>query len=102
MKTVGELLNASHVSMRDDFEITVPAIDTLVEILQSVPGVYGARMTGGGFGGCCVALAPNSATQAIIDAVETLYPQKTCCYYATVYRCHASDGAGERILEPIS
>lgn len=102
MHTVGTLLNASHVSMRDDFEITVPAIDTLVEILQNIPGVYGARMTGGGFGGCCVALTPNSVTQKVIDAVETQYPQKTCCYNATVYRCHASDGAGERVFETIS
>lgn len=52
---VGTLLTASHVSMRDDFEITVPAVDSLAESLVSA-GAYGARMTGGGFGGCVIAL----------------------------------------------
>lgn len=52
---VGALLNASHASMRDDFEITVPAVDALQEALVA-GGAYGARMTGGGFGGCVIAL----------------------------------------------
>lgn len=53
---VGALLTASHVSMRDDFEITVPAVDTLAAALVA-GGAYGARMTGGGFGGCVIALS---------------------------------------------
>lgn len=52
---IGELLSASHASMRDDFEITVPAVDTLQQALVD-GGAYGARMTGGGFGGCVIAL----------------------------------------------
>ncbi|RND29308.1 galactokinase, partial [Vibrio cholerae] len=57
MTRLGELMAASHASMRDDFEITVKEIDTLVEIVQSVIGDQGGvRMTGGGFGGCVVAL----------------------------------------------
>lgn len=52
----GELMNASHASLRDDYEVSVPALDTLVEILQKTSEVYGARLTGAGFGGACVAL----------------------------------------------
>jgi galactokinase len=52
----GELMVASHVSLRDDFEVSTPAIDALVTALRGVPGVYGARVTGAGFGGCVVAL----------------------------------------------
>ncbi|MBD2313196.1 galactokinase [Desertifilum sp. FACHB-1129] len=52
----GELMNASHTSQRDDYEVSVPEVDTLVAILQETPGVFGARLTGGGFGGACVAL----------------------------------------------
>ena len=57
----GRAMNASHVSMRDDFEITCPEIDTLVGLAQSVEGVYGSRMTGGGFGGCTVSLVEASS-----------------------------------------
>lgn len=63
---VGELLNASHVSMRDDFEITVPAVDTLQEALVA-GGAYGARMTGGGFGGCVIALVDADAVDAVMS-----------------------------------
>ena len=52
----GLLMNASHASLRDDFEVSVPELDLLVDILRGIPGVYGARLTGAGFGGACVAL----------------------------------------------
>lgn len=52
----GELMNASHASLRDDYEVSVPALDVLVLMLQETPGVFGARLTGAGFGGACVAL----------------------------------------------
>ena len=52
----GELLVASHASLRDDFEVSTPALDELVGAVRGVPGVYGARVTGAGFGGCVVAL----------------------------------------------
>jgi galactokinase len=52
----GELMNASHASLRDDYEVSVPALDTLVGMLQKTAGVFGARLTGAGFGGACVAL----------------------------------------------
>jgi galactokinase len=52
----GELMNASHTSLRYDYEVSIPALDTLVEILQKTLGVFGAKLTGAGFGGACVAL----------------------------------------------
>ncbi len=61
---VGELFRASHASMRDDFAISIPAIDALVEQAQVVQGVYGARLTGGGFGGSIVALATRDRASA--------------------------------------
>ncbi|MGH6697267.1 galactokinase [Sphingopyxis sp.] len=71
---LGELMAASHVSMRDDFEITLPAIDHLVaELQRAIGGRGGARMTGGGFGGAVVALVEAEAAQAVIDHVETGY-----------------------------
>jgi galactokinase len=56
LRAAGELMRASHASLRDDFEVSVAAVDALVERLAGTPGVHGARMTGGGFGGCVVAL----------------------------------------------
>jgi galactokinase len=93
-RLMGELMAASHVSMRDDFEITVPAIDALVEIVQDVVGeAGGARMTGGGFGGCIVALAPREKVEAIQAAVAARYPQVSGIA-ARVHVCHASEGVG--------
>lgn len=60
----GRLMDESHVSLRDDFEVTTPGVDALVERLRRQPGVYGVRMTGGGFGGCIVALTAPGALQA--------------------------------------
>jgi galactokinase len=54
--TFGQLMNASHASLRDDYEVSVPELDRLVDLLQRHPSVYGARLTGAGFGGACVAL----------------------------------------------
>lgn len=94
MPALGPLMGMSHQSMQVDFEITVPAIDTLVEIMQSVEGVYGARMTGGGFGGCCVALAPESVAPQVKDAIEARYTAETG-NKATFYVCTPSAGAHE-------
>lgn len=69
-KRFGELMNASHTSLRDDYEVSVPALDTLVEILQKTPGVFGARLTGAGFGGACVALVALGQEKAATHALE--------------------------------
>jgi galactokinase len=67
----GELMNASHASLRDDYEVSVPALDTLVGMLQETSGVFGARLTGAGFGGACVALVEAGKGEAISrDVIE--------------------------------
>jgi galactokinase len=74
LTTLGQLMAESHASMRDDFEITVPTIDQLVTLLQSAIGEEGgARMTGGGFGGACVAIFRRHRTEEIAAAVERNY-----------------------------
>ena len=75
---LGELMGQSHESMRDDFEITVPQIDYLVELAQLVIGkAGGARMTGGGFGGCIVALAPHDKVEEVRKIIADNYEKQT-------------------------
>ena len=69
---IGPLLTASHASMRDDYEITVPEVDTAVDALLEA-GALGARMTGGGFGGCVIGLIEASAVEHARDTVERIY-----------------------------
>jgi galactokinase len=69
----GELMNASHTSLRDDYEVSVPALDTLVAMLQETPGVFGARLTGAGFGGACVAMVASGQARAIAQDVLERY-----------------------------
>ena len=71
-RTIGPALTASHASMRDDFEITVPEVDTAVQAALDA-GAYGARMTGGGFGGCVLALVEADAVEQVVRAVEAAY-----------------------------
>ncbi len=93
LKTMGVLMADSHASMRDDFEITVPPVDTLVEIVKSVIGDEGGvRMTGGGFGGCIVALIPSDLVEKVRKAVAHQYHAQTG-YKETFYVCQASEGA---------
>ena len=82
--TFGELMNASHDSMRDDFEIVPPALDSLAAATRAVDGCYGSRLTGGGFGGCTVSFTDMGAVEAVRAAAEALD--------ATVYIFSASDG----------
>ncbi len=74
---MGELMNASHISMRDDFEITNDALNIMVELAQSQPGCYGARMTGGGFGGCAVALVQDEVSNAFVESIRQSYLERT-------------------------
>lgn len=69
----GALMNASHASLRDDYEVSVPGVDRLVSLLQNQPGVFGARLTGAGFGGACVALVAEGKAAAIAGAVLEQY-----------------------------
>lgn len=93
MRSLGELMAASHASMRDDFEITTPAIDQLASLLQGVVGsAGGARMTGGGFGGCVIALLPQALVPAAMAALEAGYRSPEGLP-ALVYLCEAGPGA---------
>ncbi len=94
LQAMGRLMAESHRSMRDDFQITVAAVDELVDILQQAIGTAGgARMTGGGFGGCAVALLPEGRVEAVRGAVLRQYraPDRQS---ATVYVTGAAAGAG--------
>ena len=91
--TLSKLMEESHASMRDDFEITVFEVDTLVDIVKHVVGTQGGvRMTGGGFGGCIVALIPPTFVEDVRQAVESQYSQMTGLK-ESMYICRASDGA---------
>ena len=94
LRCLGRLMAESHASMRDDFQITVPAIDHLVDIAQrALAGEGGARLTGGGFGGCIVALLPEAKVDAVRAAIAAQY-RAPGGDAATVWVCHASAGAG--------
>jgi galactokinase len=75
IRDIGPLLTGSHASMRDDYEITVPEVDLAVDVALA-NGAYGARMTGGGFGGCVVALIEQEAAGTVSAAVEKAYAQR--------------------------
>lgn len=94
IKRMGELMAKSHASMRDDFEITVKEIDVLVEMVKKVIGDQGGvRMTGGGFGGCIVALVPPALVGDVRAVVEAQYEAQTGLK-ASIYVCQAKQGAG--------
>jgi galactokinase len=78
--TVGQLMYASHASLRDDYEVSCPELDAVVEIAQSIGlngGVFGCRMTGGGFGGCTVALVRSEKVKEISDRISAEYERRT-------------------------
>lgn len=92
VKRLGELFNASHNSLRDDFEVTNDALNVMVECAREQASCYGARMTGAGFGGCAVALVKEDQAEAFTQAVSTVYRQRSGLE-ASVYVCKASEGA---------
>jgi galactokinase len=94
--TVGALMNACHVSLRDDYEVSSPELDVLAEAAWEVDGCYGARLTGGGFGGCTVALVAEGAVfdfeVHVAAAYEAAYDR-----LPDIYPCHSANGV-ERML----
>ena len=92
IQTFGKLMNASHVSLRDDYEVTGPELDALAEAAWQVDGVIGSRMTGGGFGGCPVSLVRADAIPAFIEQVGKEYTEKTGLK-ADFYIAEIGDGA---------
>ncbi|MBT5831115.1 MAG: galactokinase [Candidatus Latescibacteria bacterium] len=91
----GELMDASHISLRDDYDVSGDELDILVGIAHSVPGVLGARMTGAGFGGCTVNLVEADAVDTFMTTVNETYP-KLSKLTPEIYVCSAVNGA-ERI-----
>lgn len=76
LETFGKLMNASHVSLRDDYETSCPECDVLAETAWSIPGVIGSRITGGGFGGCTVSIVKNDAVDNFKEVIAKAYEEK--------------------------
>ena len=72
----GELMNQSHISLRDDYEVSCEEIDILVDLAWKIPGVIGSRITGGGFGGCTVSIVKNDAVDTFINSIGDAYKEK--------------------------
>ena len=88
----GKLMNASHDSLRDDYEVSCSELDAMVEAARGVTGVYGARMTGAGFGGCTVSLVAAEAVDAFCERVPAHYREATGLE-PKVYVCEPAQGA---------
>jgi len=88
----GRLMDASHVSLRDDYEVSCTELDAMVEAAWAAPGAIGARMTGAGFGGCAVALVEAEQADAFSAQVATAYEDETGIV-PSLYVCTAEDGA---------
>ena len=87
----GSLMNESHASLRDDYEVSCKELDVLAETAQGIKGVYGSRMTGGGFGGCTVSIVDDAALDDYYKTVSEVY-KKTIGYDCTFYTATAGDG----------
>lgn len=88
---MGKLMTESHLSLRDDFQVSCKELDILVEAANNCSGVLGSRMTGGGFGGCTVTLVRKNNVDDVIHAMETEYAKYNC--KASFYVCEPSEGA---------
>jgi galactokinase len=91
LKALGRLMYEAHASYRDDFEASCPEADILVDFAQKEPGCIGARLTGGGFGGCTVNLVENDKAKTFSAHLRDAY-RKATGIEADIYLCHASDG----------
>ena len=91
-QTLGQLIDASHASLRDDYQVSCFELDTIVDIARGMDGSIGARMIGGGFGGCAIALAEDDAVDRLVASVPELYFSETGLE-PQVFPVAASDGA---------
>ncbi len=94
LEEFGSLMRQSHESLRDDFEVSCLELDLLVDLTTEIEGVFGARMTGGGFGGCTVNFVRADCVQAFTDEIVRGY-QKVTAKLAEVYVCSAADGVSQ-------
>lgn len=92
VETFGKLMNASHISLRDDYEVSCEEIDILVELAWEIEGVVGSRITGGGFGGCTVSIVKNGAVDYFIETIGEKYKEKVG-HKAEFYVVDIGDGA---------
>ncbi len=93
LRGFGMAMNACHTSLRDLYEVSCPEADAMVAMAQSLPGCYGARLTGGGFGGCTVNLVERPRTPEFVERLGAGYHSATGLQ-PEIYVCAASDGAG--------
>ena len=93
LERFGELMYGSHRSLRDDYEVSCKELDLLVEVASSSEGVYGSRMTGGGFGGCTISLVRLAAVESFRERITRSYTAETGLV-PDVYVCSAAQGAG--------
>ena len=94
LELAGKMMRSSHISLRDDFEVSCPELDLLVSLAEDFDGVYGARMTGGGFGGCTVNLVERERTNEFIEYIARKYERETN-RRAEVFIVKPSNGAAE-------
>jgi galactokinase len=94
LREMGRLMLESHASLRDDYEVSCQELDFLVDAAMKIDGVYGSRMTGGGFGGCTVTLLPADVAPAFEAQISAAY-QARFAVAPSVYACRPSDGAAE-------
>jgi galactokinase len=88
----GEIMKQCHASLRDLYEVSIPELNAMVEIAEGLPGCYGARLTGAGFGGCTVNLVIRTAADSFSTQLASRYQAQTGIK-PEIYICHASDGA---------
>ena len=94
----GRLMNASHVSLRDNYQVTIPELDLLASLAWELPGVVGSRMTGGGFGGCTVSIVESDCADKFVELVGKKYEAATG-RKASFYTTGCADGAGKIDLQ---
>ena len=92
VKLFGQLMNASHESLRYDYEVSCEEIDILVDLAQAMPGVIGSRITGGGFGGCTVSIVEEGTVDKFIEEIGKTYTEKVG-HEAEFYVVDIGDGA---------
>lgn len=96
-RAFGQLMLEGHASLRDLYEVSTPELDLLVDVASSLPGCYGSRLTGAGFGGCTVSLVHSTEVDSFIRELEHQYKQSTGLE-PFIYCCHAVDGARAEVL----
>ncbi len=95
LSELGKLMYQSHMSLKNDFEVSCPELDALVDICAEVEGVYGARMTGAGFGGSTICLVENDQAAAVVERLRIEYPRATG-RKPSIHVCSTADGASVR------